>query len=77
MEGAWKRLIRWHLRHKGKISTDIIYITHAGCTVEQLELIRHEILRCIPFEKVIVQRPSVSIACNSGIGTFGMAYYLL
>ncbi len=77
MEGAWKRLIRWHLRHKGKISTDIIYITHAGCTVEQLELIRHEILRCIPFEKVIVQRTSVSIACNSGIGTFGMAYYLL
>ncbi len=77
MEGAWKRLIHWHLRHKGKISTDIIYITHAGCSVEQLELIRHEILRCIPFEKVIVQRTSVSIACNSGIGTFGMAYYLL
>lgn len=77
MEGAWKRLIRWHLRHKGKISTDILYITHAGCSVEQLELIRHEALRCISFEKVIIQRTSVSIACNAGIGTFGMAYYLL
>lgn len=77
MEGAWKRFIHWHLRHKGKISTDIVYITHAGCSVEQLELIRREVLRCVPFEKVIIQRTSVSIACNSGIGTFGMAYYLL
>ncbi|MCM1325065.1 MAG: DegV family EDD domain-containing protein [Bacteroidales bacterium] len=75
LEGAWKRFIRWHLRHKRKINTDIIFISHAGCSVEQQELIRKEVLRCIPFERVIMQRTSVSIACNSGIGTFGFAYY--
>lgn len=76
MEGAWKRFIHWHLLRKDKISADIIFITHAGCSVEQQELIRQEVLRCIPFKKVIMQRTSVSIACNSGIGTFGMAYYM-
>ncbi|MCM1155145.1 MAG: DegV family EDD domain-containing protein [Roseburia sp.] len=76
LEGAWKRFIHYHLRRKKKISKDVIFITHAGCSVEQQELIRHEVLRCIPFEKVIMQRTSVSIACNAGIGTFGLAYYL-
>ena len=76
LEGAWRRFIRFHLRRKRRICKDIIFITHAGCSVEQQELIRHEVLRCIPFEKVIMQRTSVSIACNAGIGTFGMAYYV-
>ena len=77
LENAWKRMIRRHLRHKGRISTDVIYITHAGCSVEQQELLRREVLRYIPFQRVIMQRASVSIACNSGIGTIGIAYYLL
>ncbi len=76
LEGAWKRFIHLHLLRKSRISTDIVFITHAGCSVEQQELIRREILRCIPFKKVIMQRTSVSIACNAGIGTFGIAYYL-
>lgn len=76
LEGAWKRFIHFHLLRKKRICKDVIFITHAGCSVEQQELIRHEVLRCIPFEKVIMQRTSVSIACNVGIGTFGMAYYL-
>lgn len=75
LEGAWKRFIRYHLRHKRKINRDVIFISHAGCSVEQQELIRREVLRCIPFERVIMQRTSVTIACNSGIGTFGFAYY--
>lgn len=76
LENAWKRFIHFHLLRKKRICKDVIFITHAGCSVEQQELIRHEVLRCIPFEKVIMQRTSVSIACNAGIGTFGMAYYL-
>lgn len=76
LENAWKRFIRFHLRRKSKINRDIVFISHAGCSVEQQELIRREVLRCIPFERVIMQRTSVSIACNSGIGTFGLAYYI-
>ena len=76
LEGAWKRFIHWHLLRKDRINKDIIFITHAGCSVEQQDLIRREVLRCIPFKQVIMQRASVSIVCNSGIGTFGMAYYV-
>ena len=75
MEHAWKRFIRRRLYRRGKINTDIIFVSHAGCSVEQQELIRREVMRRIPFRKVIMQRASVSTACNTGIGTFGFAYY--
>ena len=76
LERAWKHYIRSHLRRKRRINTDIVIITHVGCTVQQLELIREEILRTVPFEKVIIQKASVSNACISGMGTIGISYYL-
>lgn len=76
IDGAWKRFIHWHLLRRKHINTDAIFISHVGCTVEQQNLIRSEILRYIPFKQVIIQRASVTTACNSGIGTFGFAYYV-
>lgn len=76
MDGAWKRFIHWHLLRKKRINTDIIFISHVGCTIEQQTLIQREILKHIPFKKIIIQRASVTTACNSGIGTFGFAYYV-
>lgn len=76
MDRAWKRFIHWHLLRKEHINRGVIYISHVGCSVEQQELIRREVLRCIPFEKIIMQRSSVSLACNAGMGTFGFAYYV-
>ncbi len=75
-EGAGKRFIRWKLFRKGRINTDVVFISHVGCTVEQQEMIRREVLRRIPFKKVIMQRASVTVACHSGPGAFGLAYYL-
>ncbi|MDE6749004.1 MAG: DegV family EDD domain-containing protein [Lachnospiraceae bacterium] len=76
LDGAWRRFIHWHLLRKNRINTDVIFISHVGCSVEQQEQIRREVLRCVPFERVFMQRTSVSIACNAGIGTFGFAYYV-
>lgn len=75
LEGAWKRYIQSHLRHKRKISTDIVIITYVGCTVRQQELIREEVLKRIPFETVIMQKASLSNACNAGLETIGISYY--
>lgn len=75
LEDAWKGFIRRHFLRKGKISSDILFISHVGCNVEQQELIRREALRRIPFQKVILQKASVTTACNAGTGTFGFAYY--
>lgn len=75
IEHAWKRFLRWHLRHKRKINTDVIIITHVGCTLKQQEMIREEVMRCVPFKKVFMQRASFSNSCNAGIGTIGIAFY--
>ena len=76
MDGAWKRFIHRQLRHNRKINDDVIFISHVACSVEQQKLIQREVLRCIPFKRVIMQRASVTTACCSGIGTFGFAYFV-
>lgn len=76
LENAWKYYIRYHLFKKWKIETDVVVITYAGCSVRQQEMIRKEVLKCIPFQKVIMQKSSFSNACNSGPGTIGIAYYV-
>lgn len=75
LEYAWRWTIRWHLRKKRKISKRIIVITHVGCSVKQLDWICNEIQKCVPFERVIVQKASLTVACNSGVESIGIAYY--
>lgn len=76
LEDAWKQGIRWHLRKKRKIDRDVVFITHVGCSVKQLEWIENEVLKCVPFKQVIIQKASFTNACNSGIETIGIAYYI-
>ena len=76
IENARKKYIRYRLFQKWKIDPSVIIITHVGCSVKQQELIVSEIKKCIPFERIIVQRGSVSSACNAGMGTIGMSFYL-
>lgn len=33
-----------------------------------------EVLKCIPFKKVMLEKASVSCSSNAGIGTMGLAY---
>jgi DegV family protein with EDD domain len=73
---AWRSYFRWYLARKREIDTAVVFITYIGCTVRQVNEIKQEVLRLIPFEQVIVQRGSCCSACNSGIGTVGLAYYL-
>ena len=75
IETSWKHYIHYHLWPRRKVSPDVVMISHVNCSVRQLELIREEVLRCIPFEKVIIQKVSCSSACNLGSGTISIAYY--
>lgn len=77
LQTAWKQGIHWHLRKKRKIGKEVVFITHVGCSSKQLEWIREEILKCVPFEEVIIQKASFSSACNSGLYTVGIAYYTM
>lgn len=75
MERARKRYIHSRFRFRRRINTDILYLTHVACTVKEIDFILREIRRDIEFKQVVVERASVSNACNSGIGTIGIAFY--
>ncbi len=77
LEGAWKQGIAWHLRKRWKISQDVVFITHVGCSVKQQEWIKNEVQKHIPFERVIIHRASFTNACSSGMETIGISYYSL
>lgn len=74
LENAWKKFIRSHLKRNKKISPEVIIIGHIGCNAKQLELIKEEVLKCIPFKKVIIQKASFTNASISGLLSIGFAY---
>lgn len=77
LDNAWKQGIHLHLRRKRRIDKGVVFITHVGCSVKQLEWIKKEVLKCVPFEKVIIQKASFTSACNSGMEAIGVSYYSL
>ena len=74
LDKAKKRMIRKLLHRKNRIDTRAVFITHAGCTVKQQKEFVEEVLKYIPFEKVIVEKASVSCSSNGGLGSMGLAY---
>lgn len=74
IDSARRHFIQRRLMAKRKISPEVLYITHVGLNVNELDLIKSEILRIIPFKEVFVQKGSFSCACNVGMGTFGFAF---
>ena len=74
IEHARRHYIKSQLFWKSRIDTDIIYITHTGYTVEEQKEIQREVEKWIPFKRVVMQRCTVSIASNAGMGVVGIAY---
>lgn len=77
LESAWKHGFSLHFWRKRKINHDIVFISHVGCSVKQQEWIKKEVLKRVPFERVIIQKASFTVACNSGMETIGISYYSL
>ena len=75
LESTRIKAIRWSLRHKRRVNKDIVYIIHAGCSVNELEKVKREVLRQIPFEKVEILKASFTTACNAGVRTVGLAFF--
>ena len=74
LDRAKKRFVRRLLRRKNRIDKRVVFVTHASCTVKQQQELVDEILKYIPFEKVILERASASCSSNGGLGTMGVAY---
>lgn len=76
IDNARKHFVRRYLKKKRKIQKDVVYISHVALSVKKQEMIKDEIMRYVEFEEVYNQKASFSCACNSGLGTFGFAYYV-
>jgi len=76
LETAWKGFIHFHLRRKSKINTDVVVVTHSGCSVREQELIKAELMKFLPFKRIIMQKASFTNACYVGIKAIGIAYYV-
>lgn len=71
---ARRRYIRGCFHHKKRVDCGIVYVIHVGCSVEELQNMIQEIKKYVDFKKVIIQKASVSSACNAGVGSIGIAY---
>ena len=73
-ETAWNRYISLALKHRKTIDTSILFITYVGLNSDELKEIKQQVLKRVPFEKVICQKASPAVASNCGPGTFGLLY---
>lgn len=74
LDRAWKGFVHSQLRNKRNIDREILIISHAGCSASQLEFLRQEIEKELPFTKIIMMKTSVSTACSAGLYVVGMAF---
>ena len=75
MDSAWRGFLRMQLRKK-KINTDAILITHSGLSVREQEYIRSEVMRMVPFKRIIMTKASFTNACSVGAKTIGISFYV-
>ena len=68
------RYINRRLRNKDKISDEVLFLVFAGCDYEVRMRIEEEARKLVDWKNVYVLRASATISCNSGAGTFGMAF---
>lgn len=76
LESAWKYFLHFHMHRKKQIHPGLVLITHVSCSVKEQEYILEEVKKFVPFEEVILQKASFTNACNAGVRTIGIAYYV-
>lgn len=69
-----KHYIHSRLKHPEKIDTSRAFVTHAGCTKEQVDSYVAEVRKVVPFERIHVCNASATVASNCGPGTFGVIF---
>lgn len=69
-----KRYIKSELRRSGRIDKRRLFITHAGCTIDEITAVKEEVKKLCSFDEVIVTKASATISSNCGAGTLGVLY---
>lgn len=75
VDSARRRFIHFHLDNSQKYEKQIIFVTHAGCSVKEQDSILEEVRRCADFNQIIMSPTCVSNACTTGMGTIAYAVF--
>lgn len=75
IDSARRRFIHFHLDNSQKYEKQIIFITHAGCSVKEQDSVLEEVRRCAEFNQIIISPTCVSNACTTGMGTIAYAVF--
>ena len=73
-EASMNRYVRSILRDRGSIDSSRCFITHVGCSVKQVNMIKQEVMKCCEFSELSVTKASATISSNCGPGTFGVLF---
>lgn len=76
LESSWKFFLHFHMHRKKQIHPGLVIVTHVSCSVKEQEFILNEIKKFMAFEEVILQKASFTNACNAGVRTIGISYYV-
>lgn len=68
------RYVRKELKDADNIKKARIFITHAGCSVSDIKLVKEEITKLKKFDEILVTKASATISGNSGPRTFGVLF---
>ncbi|MBQ5318576.1 MAG: DegV family protein [Oscillospiraceae bacterium] len=68
------RYIRAELKSGKKIKSNMLFITHAGCSTNDIKMVKRYVASLMKFDEVFVTKASATISSNSGPRTFGLLY---
>ncbi len=68
------KYIRRELKNIDEIDKKQLFITHAGCSVSEVRMIRKAVERLATFENITCTTASATISGNCGPRTFGLLY---
>ena len=71
---VWEKYIASSLSLPLRIDSGCVYVTYSGMSASDLDWIRDEILKRVPFKKVVLKRISPALAIGCGPGSFGIMY---
>lgn len=70
----YKRFIRKSLKGKRNVDPRVLFLSYAGCSSKELELIKEEVMKYQKFDIIIEEPTSATITSNCGLGSIGIAY---
>ena len=71
---VWKKYIDSILSNADKIDKNLLFITYAGVSKEELKDIKEQVVNRCRFKNIIFQKVTPAISANCGPGTFGLLY---